>query len=136
MALCRYCKKDMRTADSCVDLPFIGGYHPVPYGQEQGWPITPPARCPDCNVKLGHFHHPHCDKEECPRCHNQALSCSCFDERQQSRPRWYPDLSKLRTELSKWHKEGRAMWYVSLVLVVVFVSWSLLLIVRGCAPTS
>ena len=37
-----------------------------------------PARCDDCNVKLGSIHHNGCDVEECSSCHNQLISCKCF----------------------------------------------------------
>lgn len=37
----------------------------------------PDRRCHDCAVRVGGFHHPGCDVEECPRCGYQALSCEC-----------------------------------------------------------
>jgi len=37
---------------------------------------TAAERCPDCACKKGEYHHPGCDWEECPHCHNQLLSCS------------------------------------------------------------
>jgi hypothetical protein len=33
--------------------------------------------CHDCGVKVGDFHHPGCDDEECPRCEGQAMACEC-----------------------------------------------------------
>jgi len=36
-----------------------------------------PERCHDCGAKDGHFHHPGCDWEECPRCHGQLIGCDC-----------------------------------------------------------
>lgn len=40
----------------------------------------PDDTCPDCLAPTGSFHHPGCDKEECPRCHAQALSCDCVND--------------------------------------------------------
>jgi hypothetical protein len=67
---------------SCVALPadFADGtLPPVAYGSEQGngadWNSA--RRCHDCDVSPGGFHHPGCDMEECPRCHQQLLSCDC-----------------------------------------------------------
>lgn len=37
-------------------------------------------RCRDCNVAEGGFHHPGCDKEECPKCKGQLISCGCLDD--------------------------------------------------------
>lgn len=31
--------------------------------------------CNDCGARRGNFHHPPCDREECPRCHGQFLLC-------------------------------------------------------------
>jgi len=43
------------------------------------------THCGDCAALIGQLHvcHPHgsCDIEECPKCHEQLLSCDCeFDE--------------------------------------------------------
>lgn len=39
------------------------------------------ARCGDCGVALGGFHHLGCDLEHCPSCRRHLLSCGCpFDE--------------------------------------------------------
>lgn len=35
------------------------------------------ARCPDCNILRGGFHHPGCDIEVCPKCSGQLISCGC-----------------------------------------------------------
>lgn len=39
--------------------------------------LRPSGPCPDCRTPVAGFHHPGCDKEECPRCGGQALSCEC-----------------------------------------------------------
>jgi hypothetical protein len=33
--------------------------------------------CHDCAAVKGQLHTPGCDVEECPNCHEQALSCDC-----------------------------------------------------------
>jgi hypothetical protein len=38
----------------------------------------PDSRCHDCGVKVGGYHHPGCDDEECPNCHMQLISCGCL----------------------------------------------------------
>jgi len=49
----------------------------IPYGSEAGFDMEHHPRCGDCAVKLGEYHVPSCDFEECPCCHGQALSCDC-----------------------------------------------------------
>ncbi len=83
MATCTYCGREMRTATSCKRTPWIlqgREYAPIPYGEEErteGGHLY--HRCPDCGVARGGFHHPACDIEECPRCHQQLISCGCAD---------------------------------------------------------
>lgn len=31
--------------------------------------------CNDCGTIYGNLHHPHCDQELCPMCHEQAIAC-------------------------------------------------------------
>ncbi len=49
----------------------------IPYGKETGFDMEEDSRCGDCAVKVGEYHVPSCDIEECPCCHGQALSCDC-----------------------------------------------------------
>jgi hypothetical protein len=37
-------------------------------------------RCHDCSCKIGEYHAPGCDMEECPFCHSQLISCDCCYE--------------------------------------------------------
>ena len=37
-------------------------------------------KCVDCGRSLGEFHLSGCDQEECPRCGDQLISCSCCAE--------------------------------------------------------
>lgn len=52
----------------------------IPCGREFGWPRTANT-CGDCGVSRGGWHHPGCDKQQCPACGGQMLSCDCrFNE--------------------------------------------------------
>lgn len=82
MAVCEYCKQEMRSAESCtantrVEFP-DGVILPAStehFGEEDG-------RCHDCGIKHGGFHHPGCDAERCPRCGGRIISCDCFDKKE------------------------------------------------------
>jgi len=91
MAICEACGEEMMEVDGCeTDGEGIGyrtedgsivRHQLVPFGSETRFTAfahdDKEARCPDCNAKRGHVHHPGCDVEECPNCHRQMLSCSC-----------------------------------------------------------
>jgi hypothetical protein len=83
MAICKYCEQEMNTADGCKKMPVKtvdGPLDPVLYGDERITADDPPRaghRCHDCGAQPGFYHHPGCDWEECPRCHEQLLSCDC-----------------------------------------------------------
>jgi hypothetical protein len=69
----------MLTADGCTA--------PIPtahvFGAEEDWllySIVPPARCHDCNVRLGHRHHPGCAQARCIHGCGQIGACD-HDER-------------------------------------------------------
>ena len=38
------------------------------------------ARCHDCNVCSGGYHHLGCDMMRCPRCGNQLITCGCWND--------------------------------------------------------
>ena len=81
MARCTDCQQEMssRLTRSCVcpvilvdaDLRLR-----IRYGHDwDGRFSGAQARCHDCNVAVGGFHHAGCDVEECPVCHHQLLWC-------------------------------------------------------------
>lgn len=75
MAVCRICGREMLETDSCdYEELILKGVHYRPL------PWEGPGRCPDCNVALGGFHHPGCDREICPRCGGQLITCGCLKE--------------------------------------------------------
>ena len=81
MAICQYCEQEMHAANGCVKLPvktIDGPLDPVLYGSEIGNPPEPEGhRCHDCGALPGYYHHAGCDWEQCPRCHDQLISCDC-----------------------------------------------------------
>jgi len=84
MAICKYCELEMNDAAGCIKLPVKtvdGDFDPVLYGTEIGVEPEPPDhRCHDCGALPGHYHHAGCDWEQCPRCHEQLISCDCVPE--------------------------------------------------------
>jgi len=53
-------------------------YRRIRYQQERGYGGTPrPTACHDCRAEAGELHMVGCEVEECPSCHQQAISCGC-----------------------------------------------------------
>ena len=77
MPICDCCDQEIRTAKGCLVTTETDGTPRVPYGHEGRFDEY--HRCHDCGVLPGEFHHPNCDVEECPRCHQQRLGCGCFE---------------------------------------------------------
>jgi len=68
-ATCSYCKQDMETGASCVEVAIDltdGRYRPIRWGSEN--PRWEGERCHDCLVLRGGYHHRGCDVERCSRC--------------------------------------------------------------------
>lgn len=80
MTKCEYCNKEMEGADSCIPRIFKIGkkvYEQIKYGDEQWYEDEGSETCGDCGVRKGGYHHPACDLEECPKCHEQFIGCDC-----------------------------------------------------------
>ena len=78
-ATCKSCNQEMNGAACTFATYEIGGvtYDRIPMGPFS-W--APEIRdCNDCNTQVGGLHHPCCDMEECPRCHQQAIACGCVE---------------------------------------------------------
>ncbi len=93
MAKCKYCNREMLTADGCGCTAYLvhGKKYPrikvgdwQDYADRWYWStdddFKSKYRCGDCGAKWGFQHHPGCDLEVCPVCGGQALSCECLDE--------------------------------------------------------
>jgi len=76
---CGWCEKEMldkkiRTCVSNLIVTYPDGKEiPSTFYEGEG-------RCPECNVVSGSVHHPGCNREKCPRCGGQIISCECLDE--------------------------------------------------------
>ena len=63
MAVCDYCGEEQKDADSCIRR-----YNrQIRLGSEENF--TASDRCPFCGVAVNGLHHPDCEIEECPECH-------------------------------------------------------------------
>lgn len=73
MAVCTNCTQEMSTAATCsADALLINGER---FERVRATPSH--ERCHDCGVTRGGHHHLGCDREECPRCTRQLISCGC-----------------------------------------------------------
>ncbi len=108
-ARCTQCRREMLSTPGCSLSSYTGShgrkYPRIKWGDESG-PGYGGGRCGDCGCLPKHYHHVGCDIERCPKCHNQALSCDCFDaelrsSRRVARPRRAAKSSKKRTIKSK-----------------------------------
>src|SRR5690606_3984579 len=78
MTYCKICNQEMGdssivtcTGNLLISYPDRKWRTPIPYHGRDG------ERCGDCNVGRGGRHHPGCDREVCPRCGGQLISCLC-----------------------------------------------------------
>lgn len=72
--MCPHCRLRMGGYTCPIRQYEISGatYERVPFTQFEGT-----NSCNDCGIAYGNLHHPRCDLEECPRCHEQAIACDC-----------------------------------------------------------
>jgi hypothetical protein len=74
-AICKVCRQDMETAESCthrtVTLDSGETLERTPYGSDNTDP------CGDCGTSPGGVHHRYCDQERCPKCRGQIITCGC-----------------------------------------------------------
>lgn len=74
---CSWCDRSTHTVKACsanTKITLSGvTFKPIPFGEEQA--EIPNERCPMCNVRRGHAHHPGCRIEECPGCGGMAIVC-------------------------------------------------------------
>ena len=85
MARCEICGREMLTAKTCVGAHVeIEGkeYKRIRFGDPNdrmsGY-LDPNATCGDCRCHIGGLHHWGCDRETCPKCGHQLISCCCND---------------------------------------------------------
>jgi hypothetical protein len=74
----------MRATNTCDDTgPIVlngDTFALIRFGSEpDDWPGYRALTCPDCGVGRGGIHHPGCDIEQCPRCHEQLITCDCAE---------------------------------------------------------
>lgn len=84
MAICDVCEREMLKAPGCVKTVWLiegNQLDAYRFGDEPWYGVTPPhamlERCHDCCCKVGEYHHPGCDSEQCPSCFGQAIACGC-----------------------------------------------------------
>ena len=89
MSICKFCGQDKEIIDSCISVPIKIKdvvYYPTPYGNEIRYGLESrdyenfSSRCPECNVKIGKFHHIGCSLEQCPVCDLPINQCGCVTE--------------------------------------------------------
>ncbi len=50
----------------------------IPFGAEKYPMLTSgDGLCPSCQAARGQFHEPLCEREQCPVCKQQVMSCDC-----------------------------------------------------------
>lgn len=76
MSKCEFCGKEMLEAKGCKKIPIAwGGNSYSPIRATTSDALLKEGRCHDCNAAPGYYHHPGCDRERCPICGLQLITC-------------------------------------------------------------
>ena len=77
--ICEVCNSKMFDAQGCIEtlVRFPDGKMYERLTDTLCGEHEEERNCHDCGCAPGHFHHPGCDNEMCPRCGGQLLSCDC-----------------------------------------------------------
>lgn len=78
MTTCEFCEQNWYSCNGCLisSIEIEGESRPrIPYTPLYFGPDY--ENCIKCNAKFGRYHHPWCEKETCPNCTNQLISCDC-----------------------------------------------------------
>ncbi len=83
MAKCTTCGLEQLEAKGCkFPAVVLNGkrYERIVAGDDPIFILEDDERCPDCGALCGYPHHYGCDRETCPICGEQMISCTCgFD---------------------------------------------------------
>ncbi len=86
LSICAFCFHDIDRDHivSCENNRYVkfkdgSSFASFPFYPEN---ILLSLRCPDCNVRIGGYHHPGCEYEICPKCSGQLLTCGCLDAKE------------------------------------------------------
>jgi len=85
LTICAFCFHDidLRHIVSCENNRYVhfkdGSNIPsIPFYPRD---ILFTKRCPDCNVRIGGYHHPGCEYEVCPKCSGYIVECGCLNKK-------------------------------------------------------
>lgn len=93
MTHCSLCESETAVVDGCRERRLVYDVDdpselddvdpddmvkPFRYGEEPRFDDTEArGECPECNARVGEYHHPGCRIEQCPECEEQLQFCEC-----------------------------------------------------------